>query len=153
MRQRYSVRVDTAYWELGTALPNQIETEVIGWIPPKRGKLYFWGNPIEPSPLVLSSYIAADPRPAWLCPTSGKYRIQISNLDKGNTYCRDTGPGPSPCYTQYSVSGKIADTVQGRVANGQTVTFTMQDPPSNVVVGAVVPFVGVGGSFFVDENG
>lgn len=146
MRQRYVVRVDTAYWELGTALPNQIETEVIGWIPPKRGKLYFWGNPITSVPLVLSSYIAADPRPAWLCPTSGKYRIEISNRTKGDTICR----GTSSCYTRYSVSGKIAETLQGRVATGQAVTFTMEDPPSSVVEGAVVTMVGVGERFFVD---
>jgi hypothetical protein len=149
MRKRYPVRVDTVYLQLGgLALSGQIETEVIGWIPPKRGKVYFWGNPIGPSSIVLSSYIAANPRPAWFCPTSGRYQIQIASLEKGSTICSTSG---GACKTSYTITGTIVETLQGRVATGQTVTFNMEDPPPRLVAGGTFQFVGVAGTFSVDD--
>lgn len=139
----YQVRVDTEYWNLGDApLPASLTTTVIGWIPPKPGKLYFWATGSYHAPTVLSSYVAAEPRTAWFCPTAGLYRGTITAATEQFTECPGCGDG-SDCVTFYSYSGQITETLMGRIATGQPVAFSGRSAPAIVAGQGTFLFQGV----------
>jgi hypothetical protein len=144
MNQAYQVRVDTEYWNLGSApLPALFKTTVIGWIPPKRGRLFFWGMGSLQSPTELQSYVAAQPRTAWFCPTAGLYDFELTGMTQGSTACKCA---PDSCVTTYHLTGRVSETRMGRIATGQTLNFPLENPPAGVSPGATYLFSGVPGA-------
>lgn len=134
MRDTYLVRIDAVYlnlWDIPVDQP--IETEVIGWIPPKHGQLYFWGEKKYPG--IIACYISADPRPDWFVPTCGRYEIKILDMEKLETICSCDG-----CETRYSINGKVMDTHQGMVRTGDSVQFRYSNP--TFTIGSTQDFVG-----------
>ena len=139
MRQLHTARVDTVYWNHGdVSLGETVQTEVIGWIGPKQGPLTFWAKPIGDEPIVLTSYISAQPRSAFFCPLGGRYAIEIQSVEF--LQAMSEGSGETWCY--YNVEGSIVDTLQGRIRTGEFVSFSYTNPPT-LQVGSAYLFEGV----------
>lgn len=119
-RKKYDIEVDEIYLNLYDFPTQNIKSEIVGWIPPKNGKLYFWG---EYQGDYIMSYISAEPRGIWFEPTSGRYEIKITKLEEESTDCSSV-----ECITNYKVSGEVLDTEQGLIIDGKSIQFNYENP-------------------------
>ncbi len=150
-REQYEVKIDMVYlnlWNFPT--DGTIKSEIVGWIPPKKGPVYFWGE--KRGSDFIMSYISANPREIWFSPFSGRYKIEIVNLVEGDTACTSEPEYPNSfCFTQYLVTGKVLDTQQGLVVQPErTIEFYYDNVEFEV--GDTETFVGVIGNNAEDSE-
>ena len=122
----YRARIDVLYLDLWHfAETDIIDINVIGWIPPEKGPLYFWGelnNYLDPE--MVRAYISATPRPAWFSLNCGRYEIEILNMVKEETICSSY-----ECLDIFTVLGRITGTGAGRMRTGEVIEFSYTNPP------------------------
>jgi len=122
-RHEYQIKVETIFLNLRNISIDSIrKTEVIGWIPPKKGTLYFFGE-YNSYTGIISSYISETPRLSWFDTRSGRYIVKILNKEYLESICCSYY-----CIDKYMISGEVIETQQGVLNNNKIVNFYYDDP-------------------------
>ncbi|MCK5796409.1 MAG: hypothetical protein KAI47_04465 [Deltaproteobacteria bacterium] len=149
MTKKYQARIDKVYLNIiELALQKTLTVRIVGWVPPKKGKIYFWAD-VSPGVIDVQAYIAAEPRKIWFSTLTGRYKITVDKIGTGSTVCAGQN-----CVTSYPIDGKVVSTKEGLELPAQQVvsfstTETLAVGKTYLVGGEVDPAAGGKASFFL----
>ncbi len=98
-RHKYTVKINTFYLNLLGDM-SDIDTEIIGWIPPKTGEIYFFTK-YDQKNNKYQSYITKNPRLDWFNTKKGVYKVAVTSKEYSDN--------------KYHIKTKILQTLQGKI--------------------------------------